>query len=98
MRGKIVRMKNNARKYRLLAWKKMSTHVEEQALEKKIVNMDVHIYELKTDFQFMIDRVKMKVCQLNLQLAPSLPCVPVPIKKKSMGTQANSKSATRLLK
>ena len=31
MRGKIVRMKNNARKYRLLAWKKMSTHVEEQS-------------------------------------------------------------------
>ena len=38
--------------------------------------------ELKTDLQFMIDHVRIKECQLNLQLASPLPCVPAPKRRK----------------
>ena len=55
--------------------------------------LDAEIYELKTDLQSMVDHLKLKECQLNfIQLAPPETCVPVPIQKKSMGTNTDSSS------
>ena len=45
-----------------------------KALEKKIGKLDAEIYELKTDLQSIVDRLRVKACQLNfIQLAPRYP-------------------------
>ena len=79
-------MKSSESSYRLRAWKR----TKNKALGGKL---DAEIYELKTDLQSMVDRLKLKECQLNfIQLAPPETCVPVPIQKKSMGTNTDSSS------
>ena len=77
-------MKSSESSYRLRAWKRT---------ELRGKTLDAEIYELKTDLQSMVDRLKLKECQLNfIQLAPPETCVPVPIQKKSMGTNTDSSS------
>ena len=52
--------------------------------------MDAEIYELKTDLQSMVDRLKVKECQLNfIQLAPPVLCVQASKQKKSIGTNTD---------
>ena len=47
-----------------------------KALEKKIGKLDAEIFDLKTDLQSMVDRLRVKECQLNfIQLAPPVLCV-----------------------
>ena len=41
----------------------------------------------------MVDRLRVKECQLNfIQLAPPVPCVPAPIQQRSLGTNTDSRS------
>ena len=64
-----------------------------KALKKKIGKIDAEIYELITDLQSMVDRLRVKECQLNfIQLAPPVICVQAPKQKKSIGTNTDSSS------
>ena len=75
---KLVRIKSSERRYRLrnLEDKFNDARTKNTALEKKIGKKDAQIYELKTDLQSMVDRLKVKECQLNfIHLAPPVLCV-----------------------
>ena len=66
---------------------------QNKALEKKIGKMDAEIYELKTDLQSMIVRLRIKDCQINfIQLVTTVHCVTVHIQKKITGTNTDSSS------
>ena len=66
---------------------------QNKALEKKIGKMDAEIYELKTDLQSMIVRLRIKDCQMNfIQLVTTMHCVTVHIQKKIIGTKTDSSS------
>ena len=94
MRWTKVRMKSKKRRYRLRTWKTNSTTcAPNRKLELRNRKNGRKNLWIEIDCQFIVDHLRVKVCQLNfIQLAPLILFIPVLIQKKRMGTYTNGSS------